>query len=51
LRDFALFNIENLVLRARSALHGSAVNDCELSWSTGVLEHWSVGKSEALISP
>jgi hypothetical protein len=30
--------LENLVLRARSELRGFAGKDCELFWSTGVLE-------------
>jgi hypothetical protein len=29
------FNIENLVLRARSEFDGFAGKDCELFWSTG----------------
>ncbi len=33
-----LFNIENLVLRARSEFNGFAGKDCELFWSTRVLE-------------
>jgi hypothetical protein len=41
-----LFNRANLVLGARSKLNGFAGKDCELFWSTGVLEYWSVGKSE-----
>ena len=41
-----LFN-ENLVPRAKSALYDSAGKDCELFWSTGVLEYWSVGKSKS----
>jgi hypothetical protein len=41
----SLFNIENLVLRARSKFDGFAGKDCEVSWSTGILEYWSVGKS------
>ncbi|MGD8877145.1 MAG: hypothetical protein PVH75_05280, partial [Syntrophobacterales bacterium] len=41
-----LFNIENLVFMARSTLYGSAGEDRELWWSTGVLECWSAGKSE-----
>ena len=43
---YTLFNIENLVLRARSVLNGFAGKDCELFWSTGAMEYWSVGKSE-----
>jgi hypothetical protein len=34
----ALFNIENLVLRARSEFNGFAGKDCELSWSTEATE-------------
>ncbi len=33
-----LFNLENLVLWARSESNGFAVKDNELFWSTGVLE-------------
>jgi hypothetical protein len=33
-----LFNIENLVLRARSEFNGFAGKDCELFCSTGVIE-------------
>jgi hypothetical protein len=50
----SLFNNDNPVVGAspRSRLAGVALNglagkDCELSWSTGVLEYWSVGKSES----
>jgi hypothetical protein len=43
---YTLFNIENLVLRARSVLNGFAAKDCELFLSTGAMEYWSVGKSE-----
>jgi hypothetical protein len=39
--------IETLALRARSEFNGFAGKDRELFWSTGVLEHWSVGKSES----
>jgi hypothetical protein len=42
-----LLNIENLVLGARSVFNGFAGKDCELIWSTGVLQYWSVGKSES----
>ena len=40
-----LFNIENLVLRARSALNRFAGKDCELFWSTGApqLRIWECG--------
>ena len=41
-----LFKIENLVLRARSELDGFAGKDCELFWSTGVLECWKKRKPE-----
>ena len=47
IRCALLLNIENLVLRARSSSHGFAGQDCELSWSAGVLEYWSVGKNES----
>ena len=30
-----------------SKLDGCAGKDCELFWSTGVLEYWSVGKSQS----
>ena len=52
LRDMELlnlkssFNIENLVLGARSEFNGFAGTSGDLFWSTGVLEYWSVGKSE-----
>jgi hypothetical protein len=46
-----LFNIDKSGPSGRSAFHGSAGKDCELSRSTRVLEYWSVGKSEVLISP
>jgi hypothetical protein len=49
-----LFNIENLVLRAspRSRLAGVRMQwpcryRCEISWSPGVFEYWSVGKNES----
>jgi hypothetical protein len=42
----ALFNIENQVLRARSEFNGFAGKDCELFWSTGVLECWQKLKPE-----
>jgi len=45
--DTGSFNIENLVLRARAGFNGFAGEDCERFWSTGVLEYWSVGKSES----
>jgi hypothetical protein len=32
-----LFNIEDLILRARSELDGFADKDCELFWSSEVL--------------
>jgi len=37
-KGLALFKIENLVLRARSEFYGFAGEDCELFWSTEVLE-------------
>jgi len=37
--------MKNLVLKAKSELHGFVGKDRELFWSTGVLEYWSVGKS------
>jgi len=37
---WGLFNIENLVLRARSEFNGFAGTGGELFWSTGVLECW-----------
>ena len=40
--------MQNLVLNAKSEFSGFAGKDGELFWSTGVLEHWSVGKSEGL---
>jgi hypothetical protein len=42
-----LFKIENLVFRARSEFDDFAGKDCEVFWGTGVLEYWSVGKSES----
>ncbi len=42
-----LFNRANLVLKARSEFNDFEYKDCELFWSTGVLEYWSVGKSES----
>jgi hypothetical protein len=45
-----LFNIENLVLRARSEFDGFAGKDCELFWSTGVLELGVLAKAKARIS-
>ena len=42
-----LFNIENLILRARVEFNGFAGKDCELFWSTGILEYWSLGKSKS----
>ena len=38
--------MRNLVLNARSEISGFVGKDGELFWSTGVLEYWSVGKSE-----
>ena len=37
--------MKNLVLKAKSELHGFVGKDRELFWNTGVLEYWSVGKS------
>ena len=37
---FYLFNIENLVLGARSEFNGFAGTSGDLFWSTGVLECW-----------
>ncbi|MGB6281510.1 MAG: hypothetical protein WBG91_14955 [Syntrophobacteria bacterium] len=39
--------MKNLVLKAKSELHGFVGKDRELFWSTGVLEYWSVGKIES----
>jgi len=38
--------IEKLLIRATSYFSDFAGKDGELFWSTGVLEHWSVGKSQ-----
>ena len=48
-----VLNIEKLVLRVRAEFNGFAGKDCELFWSTGALEHWSIGllaKAKARIS-
>ena len=44
---YLLFNIENPVMSTTSVFNNFAGNDCELFWSTGVLEYWSVGKSKS----
>ena len=40
------FKIANLVLGGRSEFKGFAGKDCELLWSTGVLECWKKQKPE-----
>jgi len=47
--NWHLYKIENLVLWARSVppVAGLPVKDCKPLWNTGVLEYWSVGKSES----
>jgi hypothetical protein len=42
----ALFSIKNLVLRVRSEFKDLVGKDCELFWSTGVLECWQKRKQE-----
>ena len=37
---YKLFRLENLVLRTKSELNGFASKECELFWSSGVLEYW-----------
>jgi hypothetical protein len=41
-----LFNIESLVLRAKSEFNGFSGKGCELFWSTGVLEYWQKQEPE-----
>ncbi|GEM_PF-3017428 len=38
--------MNNLTAEARSEFNGFAGKDCELFWSIGVLENWSVAKTE-----
>ena len=38
--------MNNLMAKARSEFNGFAGKDCQLYWSIGVLENWSVGKTE-----
>ena len=45
-KTLSLGPVSDFALRG-SALNGFAGKDCELFWSTGVLEYWSVGKSES----
>jgi hypothetical protein len=42
-----LFHTEKLVHRDRLGFNGFTRQDCKLFWSIGVLEYWSVGKSES----
>jgi hypothetical protein len=41
--------MQDLILKMRSNFNGLTNTDGELIWSTGVLEYWSVGKSESPI--
>jgi hypothetical protein len=41
--------MRDLILKTRSDFNGFSNNDGELIWSTGVLEYWSVGKSQSSI--
>jgi hypothetical protein len=42
-----MYNMGNLDLGARPEFNGFAGKDWELFWSDGVLEYWSVDKSES----
>ena len=47
---YLLFNIENPVMSTTSVFNNFAGNDCELFWSTGVLECWKKQKPEFILS-